>query len=346
MKASFLDNFLSFLLIGMLSTMFAELWLGFVFTTPGAPILLILMVFFYGSHVVFYFNLAVYFKRTYLTSLYWWGTLFGLYEAWVTTMIYYGYANVVGHHGEILGIAVYEYFANVFFWHPINSFILTLMALQILFPIKAKNKSQDLTIADTFISDNWKNKLFWFIYAVYAGGMITSCTYGFEANLATYYILFFSVLLLVYHLLYRRTRTSKISPLQLIIISKRGLIMLAGLLLVIYIWSFISKISGKPLYNPYAFLIVILTYLWSIYMINKSKENPMKGRFNSNNLKQTKKPLPPRILLFILILPLFVSFLLRLNPVLAWLWSVITVEAAMILGVSLLILFSLITLRK
>lgn len=341
-------------MVGMLSTTFAEVWLGFVFITPGTPFLLFLMVIFYGLHVVFYFNLAIHFNRVSITSLYWWGVLFGLYEAWVTTMVYYGYANIIAHHGEILGIAIYEYFANVFFWHPINSFILTLTALKILF---SQNNQSKTTKEETLINkmannlayNTRKNKLFWILYTIYTGGMITSCTYGSEQNLVLYYTTFYMLTLLVYYLLSKRTEKLETTPLHLVRMSGKGLTILGAILAIVYIWNFIYEVGGKPIYNPFAFVIILLTYIWAVYMLkrSKNKENNDIAFFEKEvHGEKSCGVISTKFLLLVLVLPLVVSLALRASILLAWIWSIIAVEITMIFGIIFLIVFSLATIKQ
>jgi len=343
-SSSLLIKFLSLLLVGMISTTFAEMWLGFVFIMPNTVMLFLFMIPFYGLHVIFYYNLALYFRRTSFVALYWWGTLFGLVEAWVTTMVYYGYVNVIGHHGEYFGIAIYEYFANVFFWHPMNSFILTLMTIQILFYPKFVSEESKITetkLADTFVYNTKRNRWFWIIYAIYAGGMITSCTYGFEFQLLFYYSTFYLLILVIYFVLRKKFAETGLSPLHVLRMSKKGLYMLGAFLGLVYILSFLTEIGGKPIYNPLAFLIIFLTYVWCIYLVKKSKYSSIPEQSNSvtraNNVKSKDiKPISVRMLLLILVAPLIISLMLRVVPILAWIWGVISVELTMVFGIILL----------
>lgn len=352
-RIPWLIKFLSLLLVGMISTTFAEMWLGFVFIMPNTALLLLLMIPFYGLHVIFYYNLSLYFRRTSFVSLYWWGTLFGLYEAWVTTMVYYGYVNVIGHSGEYFGIAIYEYFANVFFWHPMNSFILTLMAIQILFYpsfISGKNNVSELKLANTFVCNSKRNRWFWSIYVLYAGGMVTSCTYGFEFQLLFYYVAFYALTLAIYFILRRKLIKNGLSPLYALRMSKKSLYVLGAFLGLIYIISFLTEISGKPIYNPIAFLIIFLTYVWCIYLVKRSKHYTLPEKNNSvskvNSIKPKDiTPIPVRVMLFILVAPLVISFALRTIPILAWIWSVVSVELTMVFGIVLLVVMSYKTLK-
>lgn len=84
-------------------------------------------------HTVFFLSLAIKYKKTSIRQLYWFGVLFGLYEAVITKVLWQGYMHETGPAlGRILGVASIEFPLLVFFWHPIFSFILPILTYQIL----------------------------------------------------------------------------------------------------------------------------------------------------------------------------------------------------------------------
>ncbi|HTY89840.1 MAG TPA: hypothetical protein VMC84_01560 [Methanocella sp.] len=120
------------LLAGALSMFFAEVCSGssvLWFLTPWAWIVTFWL---YLAHTVFFINLALYFRRTSLTALYLWGVLFGLYESWITKVAWAGYAGQAPGIGTFLGFAIPEFPIITFFWHPVFSFILPMLAFQAL----------------------------------------------------------------------------------------------------------------------------------------------------------------------------------------------------------------------
>ena len=88
----------------------------------------------YFAHFFFFTTLAVWTGRTSLPSLYLWGILFGLYESWVTKVIWWGY----GGDGKLvlgsLGPFGFSEISMVFFFHPVVSFILPLAVACLLCP--------------------------------------------------------------------------------------------------------------------------------------------------------------------------------------------------------------------
>ncbi len=87
----------------------------------------------YLSHVLFFLWLAFKLKRTSLSQLYLFGALFGLYEAWITKVLWAGYMGQAGFMaGSVAGIGISEFPVLVFFWHPIMSFIVPVLAFEAL----------------------------------------------------------------------------------------------------------------------------------------------------------------------------------------------------------------------
>ncbi len=88
----------------------------------------------YFAHFFFLTTLAVRTGRTSISSLYLWGILFGLYESWITKVIWYGYSGdgkfAMGH----IGPYGFSEISMVFFFHPVMSFILPLAITCLLSP--------------------------------------------------------------------------------------------------------------------------------------------------------------------------------------------------------------------
>ena len=123
------------LLIGWLVLICAEVFSG---ASLGVglwnPWTLVVTYWLYFAHFFFFTTLAVRTGRTSLGSLYLWGVLFGLYESWITKVIWYGYSGdgkfVMGHIGPY-GLSE---ISMAFFFHPVAAFILPLAVTCLLFP--------------------------------------------------------------------------------------------------------------------------------------------------------------------------------------------------------------------
>ena len=88
----------------------------------------------YFAHFFFFTTLAVRTGRTSLGALYLWGVLYGLYESWITKVIWHGYGGdgklALGH----LGPFGFSEISMVFLFHPVMAFLLPLAVACLLSP--------------------------------------------------------------------------------------------------------------------------------------------------------------------------------------------------------------------
>lgn len=94
----------------------------------------------YALHFLLLVQLAIKTRRTSWPALYLFGVIFGLYESWITKVIWSGYPGsdgfASGGFGQWFGI--HETIGLVFFYHPVVSFLLPLAVLCHLFPAWAR----------------------------------------------------------------------------------------------------------------------------------------------------------------------------------------------------------------
>jgi len=117
---------LFWIILGAFSTFFAEVIAGstpFPFFAPWG----ILIVFpLYFLHTLFFFSIVFSYGKPTLGSLYAAGMLFGMYEAYLTKVVWTSYSA----EGPILsvgGIAIFETLLLVLFWHSVLAFMLPLL---------------------------------------------------------------------------------------------------------------------------------------------------------------------------------------------------------------------------
>ena len=85
----------------------------------------------YLGHVLLLWMVAAKTKKTSLVQLYCLGMIFGLYEAFLTKVLWAGYWDQQNAgFGKFAGISMLEFPMLVFFWHPVMSFILPIIAFQ------------------------------------------------------------------------------------------------------------------------------------------------------------------------------------------------------------------------
>jgi hypothetical protein len=98
------------------------------------PWTLIVTYWLYFSHFFLFTTLAVRTRRTSLSSLYLWGVLYGLYESWVTKVIWHGYSGDGKFVLGSIGPFGFSEISMVFLFHPVMSFLMPLAVACLLLP--------------------------------------------------------------------------------------------------------------------------------------------------------------------------------------------------------------------
>ncbi len=129
------ENVFAHVLIGLVVLICAEVFSGASLQAGlWHPWTVLVTYWLYFAHFFFLTTLAVRTGRTSISSLYLWGILFGLYESWITKVIWYGYSGdgkfAMGH----IGPYGFSEISMVFFFHPVMSFILPLAITCLLSP--------------------------------------------------------------------------------------------------------------------------------------------------------------------------------------------------------------------
>ncbi|MDG3005034.1 hypothetical protein [Paludisphaera mucosa] len=123
------------LLIGLMVLICAEVFSG---ASLGIglwnPWTLVMTFWLYFAHFFFFTTLAIWTGRTSFWALYLWGVLYGLYESWITKVIWYGY----GGDGKVvmgrIGAFGFSEMSMAFIFHPVMSFIVPLAVACVLCP--------------------------------------------------------------------------------------------------------------------------------------------------------------------------------------------------------------------
>lgn len=126
---------LLYLYAGFLSFALAETFSGSSADWILSPWALLVTYPLYTLHLLLLATVAARFRRTSLGALYLFGVLFGLYETWITKVVWAGYAGNAGFaSGGFLGFGFHETLGLVLFYHAVVSFLLPLTVLLLLFP--------------------------------------------------------------------------------------------------------------------------------------------------------------------------------------------------------------------
>lgn len=126
-------SFGTILLLGLFSMLYGEVFAGASLLWFFDAWSLLVTFPLYWSHVVFFWSLANRLKRVSLRSLYLFGIIFGLYESWITKVVWSGFMGQEPILGTLFGFAIVESLLILLFWHPIMSFILPLVSVEILY---------------------------------------------------------------------------------------------------------------------------------------------------------------------------------------------------------------------
>ncbi len=123
------------LLVGLIILICAEVFSGASIKMGlWHPWTLVVTYWLYFAHFFFFTTLAVRTGRTSLSSLYLWGVLFGLYEFWITKVIWHGYGGDGKFAMGSIGPYGYSEISMVFIFHPVASFLLPLIVACLLCP--------------------------------------------------------------------------------------------------------------------------------------------------------------------------------------------------------------------
>ena len=247
------------LLLGGLSLFFAEVFSGasvLWFLQPWAWAVTLPL---YMFHALLLLNLAMIFRRRSLASLYLWGVLFGLYESWITKVVWAGYMNQSPAMGTFLGFAVLEAPLIVLFWHPVMSFILPILTFQVL---AGKPELPGHAGILTKTRTTWALALL--LILIGASSLDMNANYNVIASVLTI------VGSIVYIGIFYVIATKKYAPwfsIKSLKLGRLGLALNVLYLILLYAWAFFNLLPGRIPQWPTMLLTlcfygVILGLLW------------------------------------------------------------------------------------
>lgn len=123
------------LLIGLIVLICAEVFSGAsIQVGMWAPWTWLMTYWLYFAHFFVLCTLAAWTRRTSVGALYLWGVLFGLYESWITKVIWFGYGGDGNLALGSIGPYGYSEISMVLLFHPVASFLLPLAVACVLSP--------------------------------------------------------------------------------------------------------------------------------------------------------------------------------------------------------------------
>jgi hypothetical protein len=191
------------------------------------PWTLIVTYWLYFAHFFFFTTLAVRTGRTSFWSLYLWGVLFGLYESWITKVIWHGYNGDGKFVLGSLGPFGFSELSMVVIFHPMMSFILPLAAAGVWIPSLRRNFPD---LAWFTGPSRWARIIR--VYLMVNLGVIVAMNSGGPLNL-TLNLAFAGIVLVAFRRLALPVSSSADST-PIVVFTKRGFIGLCGYLALLY----------------------------------------------------------------------------------------------------------------
>jgi hypothetical protein len=220
-------------LIGLLSMVFAEAFSGssiLWFITEWAWFVTLPL---YWSHTLLFLNLAMRTKRTSVGQLYLWGILFGLYESWVTKVLWAGYFTEPPLLGTVFGLAIAENIVLLLFWHPIMAFVLPILVFQIL---SQAGSTSNEGMETSFLQRSQRNSVF-YLYAFIIGSLFMIISSEYDFIVAGITALGSLVLILIPYYLIKRRGGGSFS-IQSLRLGRKGLAVTAAYVILLYAITF------------------------------------------------------------------------------------------------------------
>ncbi|PLW80188.1 hypothetical protein C0585_03480 [Candidatus Woesearchaeota archaeon] len=305
------------LLLGLLSMFFGEVFAGSSQVWFFDPWSLIVTFPLYLAHVLFFLYLANRFDKMSFTQLYLFGVVFGLYESWITKVLWSGYLNEAGPGmGTFLGLGVSEFFA-LLFWHPIMSFIVPILVYQVL-------SGGKISVHEKLFKKTKKKTSILYLFMILVAAFSAS---GNSDILSLDLALIGSlVLIFVAYFLSFHKKIDKILP------SRKGFFIISAYLIVLYILAFFFLAPERLPKEAIAYVSVIILYFISIMLLIISGRKKMSIKsFNKQDYGRFDLI---KLLIAYLIFANIYIILLPIGTVVLW----ISYVSIMVLGAILLLL--------
>ncbi len=234
----------------------------------------------YWSHTLLFLNLAMRSKRTSVGQLYLWGILFGLYESWVTKVLWAGYFTDPPLFGTVFGFAIAENIVLLMFWHPVMAFVLPILVFQIL--AKAGSKSNEgmetaFPTHTSLLQRSRRNSAF-YLYAFIIGSLFMTVSSGYNFIVAGITALGSLVLILIPYYLIKRRGGGSFS-IQSLRLGRKGLALTGTYVLLLYAITFPTllpeRIPGiETIIATFCIYALVILLIYASPPVNESESIP------------------------------------------------------------------------
>lgn len=332
------------LLIGLLSMFIPEVFAG----SSGPiwflnPVGLILAFPLYLFHSMLFINLAVRTKKTSIPQLYLWGVIFGLYESWITKVLWYGFPGSPGPiFGYYLGVAILEFSILVLFWHPVFAFVIPILVYESFTDLEdsSTNIENKIFMSHLPYLTSTKRNLFVYIFLIVVGASFLTRNSGYNI-FAVVISIVGSVALtyLLFKLGRRKNHSISIYSLQL---GKKGFSLVIVYIILLYLITFFILLPEKLPTSAIPYLTIIGFYVFVEFMIFHSI--PTKEK-NVERKVDEEKIIPKMFFFKLFGLFLIIAIIFCLLPPLGMIIQSI-LAPILVFGAPVLFLFHLIKALK
>ena len=328
------------LLIGLLSMFIPEVFAG----SSGPiwflnPVGLILAFPLYLFHSMLFINLAVRTNKTSIPQLYLWGVIFGLYESWITKVLWYGFPGSEGPiFGYYRGIAILEFSILVLFWHPVFAFVIPVLVYESFTDLKDSsiNIENKIFMSHLQYLTSTKRNLFVYIFLTVVGASFLTINSGY--NIFTVVISIIGSIALTYLLFKLGRKKNHSISIYSLKLGKKGFSLVIIYIVLLYIITFFILLPEKLPTSAQPYLVIIGFYIFIELMLHLSKPTIEK---NVERIIDEVEVIPPEFFFKLFGLFLILSILFCLIPPLGMIIQSI-LAPILVFGAPVLFLFLLI----
>ena len=257
MKNLLSNSIFPILLVGSLSMFFGEVISGASTTWFLNPEGILITYPLYLMHLLFLFAIGVKTGRVKIEHLYLLGMFFALYESWITKVLWAGYMESTSPgFGTFAGLAFPEFPILVFFWHPVMSFILPILSLEIL-------TKKSISAHENLLKKSTTKSI---VLGVFFSILGTFIAKGNAYSLISSWLSLSGTLLIIL-VLYSFSKKASILS---IVPGKRGMLALLIYLIAIYTLTFFLLLPQRIPHSPLPYISILLTYFLVAILLWKS----------------------------------------------------------------------------
>ena len=284
------SRWLLILLIGILSMFIPEVFAG----SSGPiwflnPVGLILAFPLYLFHSMLFINLAIRTKKTSIPQLYLWGVIFGLYESWITKVLWYGFPGSPEGpiFGYFLGIAILEFSILVLFWHPVFAFVIPVLVYESFTDLEdnSTNIENKIFMSHLPYLTSTKRNLFVYIFLIIIGASFLTRNSGY--NIFAVVISIVGSVVLTYLLFKLGRKNNHPISIYSLHLGKKGFSLVIIYIVLLYVITFFILLPDKLPTSVIPYLTIIGFYVFigiMLYLSKPTKEKNVERNYDKGKV--------------------------------------------------------------